>query len=139
MFVRGHYRRDAALVLTASLFVVLAASAAFADQPASVTSLEAKDHVGKTTTVCGKVVSLGKSLSKSGKFWFLHLDRPAPNQVFSVVVSGNKHDNVFWDPDKKYANQNICVTGYVRDTNGMIHIRADRPTQIKIVKSPDPS
>jgi hypothetical protein len=50
---------------------------------------EAKEHYGVTATVCGEVVSTRYATSTKGQPTFLNLDKPYPNQVFTIVIWGN--------------------------------------------------
>src|SRR5271169_5271109 len=51
--------------------------------------LDAKEHFGETATVCGEVVSTRYADSTKGQPTFLNLDKPYPNQVFTIVIWGN--------------------------------------------------
>jgi hypothetical protein len=45
-------------------------------QTNKISAAEAKDHVGETRTVCGKVVSTHYATSSKGQPTFLNLDEP---------------------------------------------------------------
>jgi hypothetical protein len=47
---------------------------------------DAKDHVGEMATVCCEVVSTRYASSTKGQPTFLNLDKPYPNQVFTVLI-----------------------------------------------------
>src|SRR6266849_1029878 len=49
---------------------------------------EAKEHFGETATVCGEVVSTRYADSTKGQPTFLNLDKPYPNQIFTVDIWG---------------------------------------------------
>src|SRR5216684_309643 len=107
-----------ALLLTAPSFSQKKLSAA-----------EAKDHVGETATVCGNVVSTRYAPSTKGQPTFLNLDKPYPNQVFTVVIWGsNRHR--FGEPEKAFNGKRICVTGKIAEYRGVPEIIADNPNQI---------
>ena len=118
----------AALVLSKS-------TAAGADAP--IKAVEAKDHVGKRVTVCGKVVEVQKAIYKAGRSWVLNVDAPAPRPPLSLYVPGNSIDNYFWNADKKYANQQVCATGFIRDREGLIYMQILQPSDLKIAKNED--
>jgi hypothetical protein len=104
---------------------------------AALKAVDAKDHVGKRVTVCGKVVEVQKAIYKAGRSWVLNLDAPAPRPPLSLYVPGNAIDNYFWNADKKYANQQICASGFIRDREGLIYMQILQPSDLKIVKNED--
>jgi hypothetical protein len=118
----------AALVLSTDI-------GAGADAP--LKAVDARDHVGKRVTVCGKVVEVQKAIYKAGRSWVLNLDAPAPRPPLSLYVPGNAIDNYFWNADKKYANQQVCASGFIRDREGLIYMQILQPSDLKIVKNED--
>lgn len=122
----------ASVSLLFAFAVWLAGSAALAEQK-TVTAAEAKDHIGRDVTVCGKVVQIQKGISRAGRNWLLYFDKPAP-PIFTVIVNGNTFDNPFFDADRRYPNTDVCVTGHVRDRDGMVHMLVTAPSKIRIVK-----
>jgi hypothetical protein len=83
-----------ALVLTS----VVAISPLLAQQKLSANA--AKNHVGETATVCGSVVSTRYAASTKGQPTFLNLDKPYPNQVFTVLIWGSR--SKFGTPESEY-------------------------------------
>jgi hypothetical protein len=69
------------------LALIVALSSPVAAQK-KLTASEAKDHVGETATVCGTVVSARYAASTKSQPTFLNLDKPYPNQVFTVLIWG---------------------------------------------------
>src|SRR5205809_7721655 len=55
----------------------------------SISAAEAKDHVGENATVCGEVVSTHYAARTRGGPTFLNIDKPYPNQIFTVVIWGS--------------------------------------------------
>ena len=51
---------------------------------------EAKNYVGKSVTVCGKVASTAYATQAAGRPTFINLERPYPNQPFNVVIWGSE-------------------------------------------------
>jgi DNA/RNA endonuclease YhcR with UshA esterase domain len=102
-----------------------------ATQTRKLTAVEAKDHIGETATVCGKVVSTKYADTSGGKPTFLNLEIPFPNQVFTVVIWGSNRQK-FGEPDKELYGKHICVTGTITVYDGVAEIKADQPQQIKI-------
>jgi hypothetical protein len=113
-----------ALVLT--LFL---AAPAFSQRKLSAT--EAKDHIGETATVCGSVVSTRYAASTKGQPTFLNLDKPYPNQIFTILIWGNNRSK-FGAPESDYKGKRVCVNGRIAEYRGVPQIVADDPQQIKI-------
>jgi len=90
---------------------------------------EAKDHVGETATVCGNVVSTRYTASTKGQPTFLNLDKPYPNQIFTLVIWGSNRSK-FGRPEVEYNQKRICVTGKIGEYRGVPEIVADDPKQI---------
>jgi micrococcal nuclease len=111
----------------------LVASSVAQTQTAHITAVGAKNHVGKETTVCGKVVSARFASKSKGQPSFLNLDELYPNYIFTIVV---------WDSDRKkpvdieakYSVKNVCVSGKITSDQGLPEIAIDNPSQIKIRK-----
>jgi DNA/RNA endonuclease YhcR with UshA esterase domain len=95
-----------------------------------VTASEAKDHVGETATVCGSVASARYAASTRGQPTFLDLDKPYPNQVFTIVIWGSNRAK-FGAPEDEFKGKHICVTGEITEYRGKPEIVADKPKQIK--------
>jgi hypothetical protein len=114
--------------------VLIHAYASGADKPASIKPAEAKDHVGKRVTACGMIVEVQKAISRAGRSWVLNFDQPSPNASLAAYVPGNSIDNYFWNADKKYANQHVCATGFIRNYEGTIYLQILQPSDLKIVK-----
>jgi DNA/RNA endonuclease YhcR with UshA esterase domain len=114
------------LLLGFLLAVVLATPAAAQEK---LTAAEAKDHIGETATVCGSVVSTRYAVSTKGQPTFLNLDKPYPNQVFTVLIWGENRGK-FGTPESGYKGKRICVTGKITEYRGAAEIVADDPGQI---------
>jgi DNA/RNA endonuclease YhcR with UshA esterase domain len=96
-----------------------------------VTAAEAKDHIGETATVCGNVVSTRYAASTRGQPTFLNLDKPYPNQIFTVVIWGSNR-NKFGAPEVDYKGKRICATGKITEYRGAPEVIADAPAQITL-------
>ena len=95
-----------------------------------ITPLEAKDHIGESATVCGSVVSTRYAASTKGQPTFLNLEKPYPNQIFTVVIWGSNRSR-FGTPESEYKGKRICVTGKIADYRGVPEIVASNPEQIR--------
>ena len=97
----------------------------------SISAAEAKNHVGERTTVCGEVVSTHYAARSRGNPTFINLDKPYPDQVFTVLIWGSDRPK-FGDPEEAYRSKRICITGKITDYKGVPQIVAYQPTQIKV-------
>ena len=127
--------RSSLLVWMLLCLIVALALATLIIEPAlaqkKLTAAEAKDHVGETATVCGEVVSTRYASSTKGQPTFLNLDKPYPNQVFTVLIWGSNRSK-FGTPETDYKGKRICVTGKITEYRGVPEIVADDPKQIRI-------
>jgi DNA/RNA endonuclease YhcR with UshA esterase domain len=96
-----------------------------------LTPAEAKEHFGETATVCGEVVSTRYAASTKGQPTFLNLDKPYPNQIFTIVIWGSNRSK-FGKPEDDYKGKHICVTGKIAEYRGVPEIVADDPKQVRI-------
>lgn len=92
---------------------------------------EAKKHVGESATVCGNVVSTHYAVRTKGSPTFLNLDEPYPNQIFTILIWGSDRDK-FGNPEAKYANKRVCVTGLIKDYKGVPEVIVEQPSQIEV-------
>ncbi len=97
----------------------------------AISAAEAKNHIGEVATVCGKVVSARYAASSRGRPTFLNVDKPYPEQVFTVVIWGDDRAK-FGQPEEDYRGKNICATGKLEAYRGSPEIVASDPGQIKI-------
>jgi DNA/RNA endonuclease YhcR with UshA esterase domain len=97
----------------------------------SISAADAKNHVGERATVCGEVASTHYAASSRGNPTFINLDKPYPNQIFTVLIWGTNRPK-FGDPEEAYRGKHICVTGKISDYKGAPEIIAYEPSQIKV-------
>ena len=76
--------------------------------PINIKTTEAAEHIGELARVCG-VIATKRTADTTGKPTFINLDRPYPNQTFTVLV---------WDKDAPTVGNlpetgSLCVTGTV--------------------------
>jgi len=91
---------------------------------------EARDHIGEQATVCGKVASTRYAATTRGKPTFLNLDKPYPNQIFTVLIWGENREK-FGAPEEKYRDKHICVTGKITEYRGAPEIVVSDPQNIE--------
>jgi hypothetical protein len=114
-------------------FLCLATSPLLRAQAGHLTAAEAQNHVGERATVCGQVVSTHYAGRTKGSPTFLNLDEPYPRQIFTILIWGSDRAK-FGDPESKYGNKKVCVTGLIKDYRGVPEVVAEQPGQIEIQK-----
>lgn len=72
---------------------------------------QARYHVGRSITVCGKVVST--RLTRSAKALYLNFDKPHPHQDFYATVWDYNGPNFHYDVATYLMDRVVCVTGKV--------------------------
>ena len=102
-------------------------------QTKKLTTAEAKDHVGEQATVCGKVASTRYAATTRGKPTFLNLDKPYPSQVFTVLIWGDNREK-FGNPEEKYSDKQVCVTGKITEYRKAPEIVVSEPQNIEVQK-----
>jgi len=102
-------------------------------QNAHLTAAEAKNHVGETATVCGRVASIHFAEKAPGLPTFLNFDLPYPNQTFSIVIWG-KDRLKFGKPERTYRDKSVCVSGKITSHRGVPEIAVSKPSEILIQK-----
>lgn len=117
------------LGLSALIVITLAVSVAQAQKP--LTTAEAKDHVGEKASVCGDVVSTHYAARTRGNPTFINLDKPYPDQAFTVLVWGSDRPK-FGDPEQAYTGKHVCVTGKISVYHGVPEVVAYDPSQIRV-------
>ncbi len=121
------------LILLLGAIVFLTGQEQTSEAQITISAEQASKHIGETATVCGKVVDARYASSSKGRPTFLNLDKPYPNQIFTVVIWGEDRDK-FGKPEEKYKDKYICVTGKIISYRGIPEIIAKDPSQIKIVE-----
>ncbi len=82
-----------------------------------ITAQQAKDNIGRTVTVCGKVASANYATRSRKQPTFLNLDEPFPRHIFTTVIWGNDRAK-FGQPEVELLNKRICVTGLIEEYKG---------------------
>ena len=97
--------------LRLTLLLVLASSTALAQE---IPATEAAKHVGESATVCGNIASEHTATGSKGTPTFINLDRPYPNQIFTLLI---------WEDDRKHVGKipeagRICGVGVITEYRG---------------------
>ncbi|MBD3366830.1 MAG: hypothetical protein GF405_01495 [Candidatus Eisenbacteria bacterium] len=128
------YRRVARCVLAVVIALSLSAGASFADETPRVPAAEAGAYVGRTATVCGRVMSASHIGSVRGGPTFLNLGKAYPDQVFTVVIWNQNRGKFERPPERMFDGREICVTGKIQTYKGTPQIEVTEPAQISLVE-----
>ena len=101
-----------------------------------ITAQEAAHHVGSVETVCGVVASAKYATSTRGQPTFLDLDRPYPNQIFTVVIWGADRAKFHEAPETAFQGHTVCVSGLVSAYRGKPETVVSNPTAIRLQSAP---
>ena len=99
-----------------------------ATAPVAVTWQEAAQYVGQRITVTGRVVRT----HDTGKVTFLNFTDDWRG-TFSVVVFASDYDRFPSPPVSLYLDQNIQVTGTIKEYEGSPEIIVESPPQIEVI------
>jgi len=97
-----------------------------------ITTSQAIQYVGTNQTVSGRVVSVRYAAGSKGKPTFLNLDKPYPEQIFTVVIWGFDRSKFPEPPEKLYQGKKIRVTGLIKVYRGIPEITISSPEQIEV-------
>lgn len=64
-----------------------------------------------------------------GQPTFINLDKPYPNQVFTIVIWGSDRSK-FGSPEESYREKSVCVTGQIKEFRGVPEVIVSDPAQI---------
>ena len=96
----------------------------------TLTAEEAKNHIGETATVCG-VASVHYAATSRGNPTFVNLDKPYPNQDFTILIWGE--DLAKFKPGPTSWNgKRVCATGMITSYRGKPEIVTKSPGQISL-------
>lgn len=116
---------------TLFVFALVSLPAAAADSdPQSIPANEAAQHVGETAQVCGHVASAAYFASIKGSPTFINLDRPYPDQTFTVVIWGDARGRFEGPPERLFDGKTVCVTGRIETYRGKPQIVVTSPDQM---------
>ena len=95
-----------------------------------IPSAQAKDHVGESATVCGKVAD-ARYLDSGSHPTFLNFDKPFPDHTFTGFIAGDNRAK-FGTPEKDYLSKDVCLTGKIEMFNGKPEIVLTDPKQLTL-------
>ena len=100
--------------MRAVLLVFALVLASFALMAQTITTSDAAKHIGERETVCGTIAGKHTAASSRGTPTFVNLDRPYPNQVFTLLIWGDDRGRVGAVPE----SGRICATGVITEYRG---------------------
>jgi hypothetical protein len=93
---------------------------------------DAAKFIGQQKTVCGVVASAHFAARSKGQPTFINLDKPYPNQIFTVLIWGSDRGKFEKPPETLYFGKEICVTGMIQSYQGRPEIVVKEPGQIRL-------
>jgi len=102
---------------------------ALARKTPTLKAKQAKKHIGQTAKVCGQVSGVHLAFRTRGQPTFLNFGRPYPHHVFTAVIWGLDRGK-FGDPEQRYLNKRVCVTGVIIAYHGQPEMVLHSPKQI---------
>ena len=84
----------------------------------TITAADATNHIGEQATVCGLVASKRVATGSQGTPTFINLDKPYPNESFTVLVWEREKASVGLLP----ASGQLCVSGPIALYRGVPEI-----------------
>lgn len=101
-----------------SLAILCLSLIALSSAAQTLTAIEASKHVGESATVCGTVAGEHTATSSRGQPTFINLDKPYPNQVFTILVWSDERQLV----GKLPATGKLCAVGSITLYRGVPEI-----------------
>ena len=115
------------LVLIELIFIFT--SKVFAQE--QINASQAVNFIGQTKTVCGVIASTKYASYSRGQPTFINLDKPYPNQVFTILIWG-RDSAKFYNADRIFSvGKRICATGLISSYRGKPEMTVRGPSQIK--------
>ncbi|QQR99173.1 MAG: DNA/RNA non-specific endonuclease [Sphingobacteriales bacterium] len=99
-----------------------------------INTLEAKDMIGKQSTVCGKAVSIKFVENGKSNPTYINLDKKFPDQLFTIVIYENVRNKLSYIPEEKLMNKEICVSGKVEQYKGVPQIILQKEKDIELIE-----
>jgi hypothetical protein len=90
---------------------------------------EAQRHLGESATVCGTVASARFSARSASQPTFLNLDRPYPDQPFTIVIFGRDRAK-FGAPEQSLLHRRVCASGTITQYRGKAEMVVSEPAQL---------
>lgn len=85
--------------------------------------------MGETAEVCGLVTGVHQSMRGKGKPTFINLDKPYPNQDFTLMIWADRKE-AFGDLSRLSGKQ-VCAFGIIKRYRGTLEIILNVPSDLK--------
>lgn len=108
-------------------FSVLLSALLFAQSNISIDSV--KNHIGEKVMVCDEVYGV----KTTEKVTYINLGSAYPNSPLTVLIFSKDLVNFPESPEKLYRNQQVCVTGLLKEYKGRMEIIISRPDELKVL------
>jgi signal peptidase I len=115
-----------------SLFFILIQPVSYTNAQQYISPKDAYEHIGETQTICGIVASTYYAVRSKGQPTFINLDKPYPDQIFTIVIWGSDRENFVNSPEVMYKNKKVCVNGKITTYKAKPQIVVKDPSQIQI-------
>jgi hypothetical protein len=90
----------------------------------AITPRQAKRHIGRVKTVCGRVASTKYARYSNGRPTFLNLGKPYPNQLFTILIWYEYRSLYPRPPERMFRYKTVCVRGLIGKYGGVPQIVA---------------
>jgi hypothetical protein len=90
----------------------------------AITPRQAKRHIGRVKTVCGRVASTKYAKDSNGRPTFLNLGKPYPNHLFTILIWYEYRSLYPRPPERMFRNRTVCVRGLIGKYGGVPQIVA---------------
>lgn len=98
----------------------------FAQTRVSIDSVN--NHIGKTVIVCNEVFGV----KTTEKITYINLGAAYPTSPLTVLIFTKDLVNFPETPEKLYGNQQVCVTGVLKEYKDKAEIVISKPEDIKV-------
>jgi len=122
------------IIILATILILSVIAIAAEQKKEVIKPKDALQYVGQVKTVCGKVASTFFAGRSRGRPTFLNLDKPYPNQTFTVVIWGRDRGKFEVPPEVLFMGKEICVTGRITTYRGKPQITVSDPSQITLIE-----
>ena len=95
----------------------------------SITTADAKNHIGKRMTVYGVVASANYDAQSRRDPTFLNLDESYPRQIFTALIRGEDREK-FGTPEISLKEKRVCISGLIEKYQGVPQIVLRKTSQL---------
>jgi hypothetical protein len=100
----------------------------------SISFLEVTRHVGEAVTVCGKVYNARLLVNEISKPTLLNVGEDNQPERFAIRIRFESEEEFEYQPEKLFANKNLCFTGTITNDRGFAEIKIDSVNTQKLLR-----